>query len=333
MTIVNGQTLTERQKGLASCACLMAQGDLERLEPAVRTALDNGVTINELKEAFSQLYAYTGFPRSLNALGVLSKVLEDKKPGWQEGKRWTRPAAWDDAKAAYELGKETQTKLSGSEFNYDFCPQDDYYLKAHLFGDIFAGDQLSHADREIVTVAALKGLEGVGPQLAAHKQGAVNMGNSQELVDELCAWLDHEGYTLRSGFPKGVFNANYAQYFIGDSYLAPIKPANFAEGEATVLPTVNVTFEPGCRNNWHVHHGARQILICVSGRGWYQEWGKEAIALEPGSVIDIPEGVKHWHGAQKDSWFQHLTTHVKTSGEESNEWLEPVTDEVYNLLK
>ena len=99
MATVNSQTLTERQKGLAACACLMAQGDLERLEPAVKTALDNGVTINELKEAFSQLYAYTGFPRSLNALGVLGKVLEEKsspsgeleETRWQEGKPWTRP--------------------------------------------------------------------------------------------------------------------------------------------------------------------------------------------------------------------------------------------------
>ena len=332
MTTANGQTLTERQKGLAACACLMAQGDLERLEPTVRSALDNGVTINELKEAFSQLYAYTGFPRSLNALSVLDKVLEVRKPEWQDGKPWKRPAEWDDAKAAYELGKKNQTQLSGRPFNYAFCPQDDYYLKAHLFGDIFAGDQLTAADREIVTVAALSGLDGVEPQLAAHKRGAVNMGNSQELVDELCAWLDHEGYTLRSGFPKGVANTGYAQYFIGDSYLAPIAPANSGEGQATVMPTVNVTFEPGCRNNWHVHHGARQILICVSGKGWYQEWGKDPIALTTGMIIDIPEGVKHWHGAAKDSWFQHLTTHVKTSGEESNEWMEPVNDETYNSL-
>lgn len=106
MATVNAKILTERQKGLAACACLMAQGDLDRLEPAVKMALDNGVTINELKEAFSQLYAYTGFPRSLNALGVLSKVLENKQTNWQEGKPWTRPAEWDDAKAAYELGKK-----------------------------------------------------------------------------------------------------------------------------------------------------------------------------------------------------------------------------------
>ena len=333
MATVNGQTLTERQKGLAACACLMAQGDLERLEPAVKMALDNGVAINELKEAFSQLYAYTGFPRSLNALGVLNKVLENILPAWQDGKPWTRPEIWNDAEKALKQGTEVQTQLSGRPFDYEFCPQDDYYLKSHLFGDIFAGDQLTAADREIVTVAALSGLDNVAPQLAAHKRGAVNMGNSQELVDELCAWLDHEGYTLRSGFPKGVANVNYAQYFIGDSFVAPIKPSNLGENDATVMPIVNVTFEPGCRNNWHIHHGAHQILICVSGKGWYQEWGKAPIALTPGMVIDIPEGVKHWHGAQKDSWFQHYTTHVNTGGEESNEWLEPVTDEVYNKLK
>ena len=322
MVTISGQTLTERQKGLAACACLMAQGDLVRLEPAVRQALDNGVTINELKEAFSQLYAYTGFPRSLNALGVLSKVLEKKDPEWQEGKPWTRPAEWDDAHKAYELGVKNQTQLSGRPFDYAFCPQDDYYLKSHLFGDIFAGDQLSAADREIVTVAALSGLEGVSPQLAAHKQGAVNMGNPQELVDELCAWLDSEGYTLRSKWPKGEPNTGYAQYFIGNSYLAPMDGG-----------VVNVTFEPRCRNNWHIHHKQVQVLICVAGRGWYQEWGKEPVELKPGVVIEIPEGVKHWHGAAKDSWFQHLTYHKDVQEGASNEWLEPVTDDNYNELK
>ena len=322
MATTYAQTLTERQKGLAACACLMAQGNMERLEPAVRSALDKGVTINELKEAFSQLYAYTGFPRSLNALGVLSKVLQDNpNPAWQEGKPWTRPAEWDDAKAAYELGKKNQTQLSGRAFDYAFCPQDDYYLKAHLFGDIFAGDQFSKADREIVTVAALSGLEGVAPQLAAHKAGAVNMGNSQELVDELCAWLDSEGYTLRSAWPKGQPNTTYAQYFIGNSYLAPMDGG-----------MANVTFEPGCRNNWHIHHKQVQVLVCVAGRGWYQEWGKEAVELTPGVVIAIPEGVKHWHGAAKDSWMQHLTYHKDVQEGASNEWLEPVTDEHYQGL-
>ncbi len=323
MATVEGQTLTERQKGLAACACLMAQGDLNRLEPAVKSALDNGVTINELKEAFSQLYAYTGFPRSLNALGVLSKVLQSNPDAkWQEGKPWTRPAEWDDARMAYELGVKKQTQLSGHPFNYDFCPQDDHYLKSHLFGDIFAGDQLSAADREIVTVAALSGLEGVAPQLAAHKRGAVNMGNSQQLVDELCAWLGTEGYTLHSAWPKGNPNTAFAKYFVGNSYLADMGGG-----------VHNVTFEPGCRNNWHIHHKSVQMLVCVAGRGWYQECGKEPVEMTPGTVIAVPEGVKHWHGAAKDSWFQHLAYNKDVQEGASNEWLEPVSDEDYGKLK
>ena len=325
MATIQGQTMTERQKGLAACACLMAQGDMNRLEPTVRMALNKGVTINELKEAFSQLYAYTGFPRSLNALGVLNKVLEASPRGglegvWQEGKPWKRPEIWDDAAKALKQGTEVQTKLSGRSFDYNFCPQDDYYLKSHLFGDIFASDQLSAADREIVTVAALSGLEGVAPQLAAHKQGAVNMGNSQELVDELCAWLDSEGYTLSSKWPKGEPNP-YGKYFIGQSYLA-----NVGGG------VINVTFEPRCRNNWHIHHKAVQVLICVSGRGWYQEWGKAPVEMTPGTVIAIPAEVKHWHGAQKDSWFQHLTYHKDVQEGASNEWCEAVSNEQYDAL-
>ena len=326
MATLYGQTLTERQMGLAACACLMAQGDLERLEPAVKSALDSGVTINELKEAFSQLYAYTGFPRSLNALGVLGKVLQtNPDANWQEGKPWTRPAEWDDAKAAFELGRKNQTQLAGRAFDFAFCPQEDYYLKAHLFGDIFDGDQLSHADRELVTVAALMGMDGVDSQLASHKGGAVNMGNSKEQVDELCAWLNREGYTLRGTWPKGVFNQWYAQYFIGNSYLAPLDAQNGGP--------VNVTFEPGCRNNWHIHHGHVQVLVCVSGRGWYVEEGKEPVLMTPGSVVAIPEGAKHWHGATADSWFQHLTYNANTQEGSSTEWLEPVDDEAYGKLK
>lgn len=321
MVTTNAQTLTERQKGLAACACLMAQGDMSRFESAVRQALDDGVTINELKEAFSQLYAYTGFPRSLNALGVLNAVLENRSEKWLEGKPWMRPEEWNDAKKAYELGTKNQTQLAGQPFNYTFCPQNDYYLKAHLFGDIFAGNQLTAADREIVTVAALSGLNGVTPQLEAHKKGAVNFGNSQELVDELCEWLGKEGYTLKSDWPKGEPNTAYAQYFIGNSYLAPMGTM------------VNVTFEPRCRNNWHIHHKQVQVLVCVAGRGWYQEWGKEPVELKPGVVIEIPAEAKHWHGAAKDSWMQHLTYHKDIQEGASNEWLEPVTDEVYDKLK
>lgn len=337
-TTLSAQWLSERQKQLATVACLEAQGDMDRLEVAIGTALDRGITVNELKEAFSQLYAYTGFPRSLNALNKLKAVLDDRQAKGlvsEEGKPWTRPALWDDAAAALQRGTEVQTKLLGGKpYNYDFCPQDDHYLKAHLFGDIFAGDQLSEADREIVTVAALSGLKGAESQLASHKLGAVQMGNSPELVEELCRYLseqglsqtDHAADASAGDWPKGNPNDAYAQYFSGNSYLATLQPKNLAAGEKTVQGYFNVTFEPGCRNNWHIHHGFHQILICVSGRGWYQEWGKPAIAVLPGDIIDIPEGVKHWHGAQQDSWFQHLYTHAGDNGNSSTEWLEAVSD-------
>ena len=118
----------------------------------------------------------------------------------------------------------------------------------------------------------------------------------------------------------------FGQYFVGQSYLKMLCTEGVGIG--------NVTFEPGCRNNWHIHHakkGGGQILLCTAGRGWYQEWGKPAQQLHPGDVVKIPAGVKHWHGAAKDSWFAHLS--VEVPGEEtSNEWLEPVDDQRYNAL-
>ena len=124
-TTISAQSLSDRQKHLATIAALEAQGDLVRLEPAIIAALDGGITINEVKEAFSQLYAYTGFPRSLNALGVLSKVIEAGNGKYNEGKPWARPAMWEDAQKALAVGTEVQTTLSGRPFNYEFCPQND----------------------------------------------------------------------------------------------------------------------------------------------------------------------------------------------------------------
>lgn len=186
---------------LCACAALEAQGDLERLHPAIGLALDDGVSVNELKEAFSQLYAYTGFPRSLNALGVLEQVLSQRKAQGiidNEGKPFSRPATWDDAKLALEQGTDVQTQVEGGiPWNYTFCPQTDFYMKSHLYGDVFAVDQLTGAQRELVTVAALSAMTGVGPQFEGHKECAVFMGNTKEQVDELCQWLA-DNYLLKA---------------------------------------------------------------------------------------------------------------------------------------
>ena len=137
-----------------------------------------------------------------------------------------------------------------------------------------------------------------------------------------------EEFEKQNVFGMGNANTAYAQYFSGESFLNPLtKPE-------TGVFLANVTFEPGCRNNWHIHHatkGGGQLLVCTAGEGWYQEEEKEAVNLVPGTVITIPAEVKHWHGAKKDSWFSHIA--VEVPGENcSNEWCEPVSDEEYGKL-
>ena len=140
---------------------------------------------------------------------------------------------------------------------------------------------------------------------------------------------DEKRFEAINVFGKGQPNEAFARYFIGNSYLNPLT----VPGQSPIF-LANVTFEPGCRNNWHIHHaktGGGQILICTAGEGWYQEEGKETRSLTPGTVVVVPEGVRHWHGAKKDSWFSHIAFDVP--GEEpSNEWLEPVADEEYDKL-
>ena len=147
--------------------------------------------------------------------------------------------------------------------------------------------------------------------------GNVMAGENEIAVDETTA--------KKVIFGMGQENTAYAKYFTGKSYLNPITTNNG-------VPMYNVTFEPGCRNNWHIHHKGGQILLVTQGRGWYQEWGKPAQELHPGDVVNIPAETKHWHGAAKDSWFTHIAVEVPAEGG-SNEWLEPVTDDEYNKLK
>ncbi len=127
-----------------------------------------------------------------------------------------------------------------------------------------------------------------------------------------------------SVFKTGKTNDNFAKYFVGQSYLNMLTTERVGIG--------NVTFEPACRNNWHIHHKGGQILLVTAGRGYYQEWGKEARELKPGDVVNIPPEVKHWHGAAPDEWFQHLAVEVPADGA-STEWCEPVSEEDYGKLK
>ena len=143
-------------------------------------------------------------------------------------------------------------------------------------------------------------------------------------------YLDKEKFDKANKFGTGNHNDAFAKYFVGNSFLNPL-----TNPKKTAVFLANVTFEPGCRNNWHIHHaktGGGQLLICTAGEGWYQEEGKNAVELKEGTVITIPPEVKHWHGAKKDSWFSHIA--VEVPGEEtSNQWCEKVSEEEYNKLE
>lgn len=237
----------------------------------------------------------------------------------------------------------------------DFAPMFAHLNDEVLFGEVWNEDAISVKTKCIITVVSLMASGITDSSLQYHLQNAKTHGVTKEEIaaiithatmyvgwpkgwavfrqakevwnEETPALTDKDRYQNTIFFPIGEPNDAYAQYFVGQSYLAPLSMEQ--------VPMFNVTFEPGCRNNWHTHHaasGGGQMLICVGGRGYYQEWGNDAVEMTPGTVINIPANVKHWHGAAPDSWFSHIA--VEVPGEDAgSEWQEPVSDEYYRKLK
>ena len=244
---------------------------------------------------------------------------------------------------------------AGRDILGEFAPKFAQLNDDVLFGEVWSREsELSARDRSLITVTALmaQGLTDTsfGHHLAMAKENGITRSEIAEILTHAAfyagwpkawaafrmakdIWADEESADEKQlhqnsmVFPIGALNDGFAQYFSGQSYLAPVSTAQ--------VKIFNVTFEPGCRNNWHIHHaksGGGQILVCVAGRGYYQEEGKEAIEMKPGDCINIPAEVKHWHGAAPDSWFSHLA--IEVPGEENfNEWCETVSDEEYGKLK
>ncbi len=237
----------------------------------------------------------------------------------------------------------------------DFSPKFAELNDDVLFGEIWNRPGLTPRERSLVTVAALIGKGIVDSSLAHHLKFAKQNGVTRTEISEMLThiafyagwpnawgafrlakdiWADDSqdsgalaNFQREMIFPIGEPNKAYAKYFVGNSYLARISAEQIAFS--------NVTFEPRCRNNWHIHRaskGGGQMLVCVAGKGWYQECGKPARQLLPGDVVNIPANVKHWHGAAGDSWFAHLAFEVPGEGT-SNEWLEPVSDEEFDKLE
>ena len=249
---------------------------------------------------------------------------------------------------------EKIVQTAGKSALGEFAPEFAHFNDDVLFGENWNNTDIDLKTRCLITVVALVSSGITDSSLKYHLQNAKDHGVGREEIAAVIthvafyagwpkAWAafnlakevwteneaglsDRDRFQQEIMFPIGDTNDAYAQYFIGQSYLSVVS--------AEQVPICNVTFEPGCRNNWHIHHaksGGGQMLICIGGRGWYQEEGKSAVELTPGKVINIPAEVKHWHGAAKDCWMAHLA--VEVPGEEtSNEWCEPVADEEYLKL-
>ena len=254
------------------------------------------------------------------------------------------------------MAQEKIVQTAGRTALGEFAPKFAEINDDVLFGEAVWNDStLSLHDHSMVTISILLGKGLIDSSFRPHLEMGKKYGITRKEIAALLTqaafyagwpnawagfriakevWADaddsateKERFQQEMIFPIGEPNTAYAKYFIGNSYLAPVATWQ--------IPCANVTFEPGCRNNWHIHKAAKgggQMLIGVAGRGWYQEEGKPAVEILPGTVINIPANVKHWHGAAKDSWFAHLAFGVP--GEETeNIWLEPVTDEEYDKLK
>lgn len=249
-----------------------------------------------------------------------------------------------------------EQQTAGRDALGEFAPKFAQLNDEVLFGEVWSREtQLSLRDRSLITVTALMSMGMVDSSFQYHLENAKKNGITRTEIAEVLTqlafyvgwpkawaafrmakdvWAEENSssknakaaYQRELLFPIGNPNDGFAQYFAGQSYLAPLSTSQ--------VGIFNVTFEPGCRNNWHTHHaktGGGQILVCVGGQGYYQEWGKPAQALYPGDIVNIPAEVKHWHGAAADSWFSHLA--VEVPGEESStEWHEPVSKEAYEKL-
>ncbi len=351
--------LSQKQQAVIPVAAFAARGDIALLNTALNEALNLGMTVNEVKEVLVQLYAYAGFPRSLNALGALMALLQHRQQQGLNDETGQDATPVPGHENSLETGTRNQTQLVGQPVGgplFDFAPAIDQFLKSHLFGDIFMRDALDWQTRELATISALAALSGVNSQLKSHFAMCLNTGLSAGQLWEFVEVLEQKlGSALAANasavlaevlprpqthpvikentmtaqfdgngiFPKGPKNEAYAQYFQGTSYLNMLSTEGVKVG--------NVVFEPGCRNDWHIHHKGGQTLLVTGGHGWYQQWNQPARRLHAGDVVNIPAGAKHWHGAAADSWFAHIAIEVPAEGA-STEWLEPVSEQDYRAL-
>ena len=356
----NNQALDARQQSIVPIAAFTAKGDLVPLQQALNNGLDADLAINEVKEILVQLYAYAGFPRSLNAINTLEGVVKEREKKGIKDVAGKEPGKISPTKSKFEFGKEVQTKLTGTTATgsaQKYVPIIDTFLKEHLFADIFGRDNLDWKTREIVTISALASLGGTENQLRSHFNVGLNTGLTESQLKNIVSVLQtkvgsKEGNTanqvLQSVLNKQTLsntttsanqnkqanpdvNALFSKgtKISNDNFSGPAWVQMLVDNDKTFNTSVgNVTFEPGTRTKWHYHPGG-QILLVTSGKGRYQEKGKAVRELRKGDVIKCEPNIKHWHGASPEEELSHIAVGTNTQNG-SVVWLDPVTDEEYN---
>lgn len=349
------QYLTEREQHIVTISSFTAKGDLTSLKNAMGKGLDSGLTINEIKEVLVHLYAYTGFPRSLQGINTFLAVLNERKTKGITDKPGKTASPLKDSISRYERGKKvleslTGQKETGPKTGYAvFSPEIEVFLKEHLFADLFTRDVLSYSDREIATITALINLGGVEPMMQSHMRIALNIGIDESKQEHLIAIIEKNAgkfeanaarrvlsnVTGKANTPKDSGNTNLlergvrapAERFTGVVWVNMLVEPTEGLGHSAGA----VTFEPGARTNWHKHPGG-QILLITNGKGYYQEKNTQVRIIYKGDVVKCPPGVEHWHGATPDTEMSH----VAISGNIEKGavvWGEKVTNEQYKSIK
>lgn len=345
--------LSDAELSMAKISALTAIGDLDNLDVALNKGLDNGLTINQIKEELVHLYAYSGFPRSLMAINTLIPVLEKRKKDGIEDKVGEEPTAVEgDDK--YQLGKDVLADLTGvkdrPKTGYaEAVPIIEVFLKEHLFADIFKRGVLTYREREIITVSALISLGNLEPMARGHMSISMRLGISKSQISDILNMIAKEidlerankGKVLLSEitlnkalnssiktkndnsdkiFPKG--EKINTPVFTGTAWLTSLVEAD----DVNTIAAGVVTFEPGARTFWH-QHPAGQIILVLSGEGYYQEEGGSKKTLQKGDVIKCPPNLAHWHGASLDREFVQIAITGRENG--PTQWFKGVSDNQY----
>jgi quercetin dioxygenase-like cupin family protein/alkylhydroperoxidase/carboxymuconolactone decarboxylase family protein YurZ len=348
--------LTPKQEAIVPIAAYAAKGDQVNLKNALEKGLGAGLAVNEIKEILIQLYAYAGFPRSLNAISTFQAVVNERKQKGVTDLEGRTPAEVNYNGQKYQFGKDVQAKLTGRSANstQGFVPVIDTFLKEHLFADIFGRDNLDYQSREIATISILATIGSAENQLRSHLSVARNTGlterqlrgiatklstviglnashSATRLIDTMYGSVGNsitpsseQAVVPEPTFSKG--NKVSGNNFTGDVWVNRLATINTSNDMAVG----NVTFAPKARSNWHLHP-LGQILLVTDGVGYYKERGKPIRIIRKGDVIKCTANVAHWHGAARDSFLSHIALGTNSS-KGIVIWMEKVTDEEYNSL-